>query len=74
MNIINQKKIQCFVNSLVLSFRVFATALIIIIFATICAGVAINADIVTDRKTGIKKNAAPMKIMLQPLARPIMML
>ena len=63
MNIIDQKKIQCFINSLVFSFRVFATALISIIFTTIFAGVAVNADIITDRKAGFKKNAASMKIM-----------
>lgn len=69
MNIIDQKKIQCFVNSLVFSFRVFATALISIIFTTIFAGVAVNADIITDRKAGFKKNAASMKIMAAALSK-----
>ena len=69
MNILFQKIIRFFVNNLSFLFKVFPPVLIGIIFTTIFAGVAVNADIITDRKAGFKENAASMKIMAAALSK-----
>ena len=69
MNIVARKKIPCFLNSLIFSYTICATALISIIFTAIFIGTTVNADIINDRIAGFKENRASMKVIAAALGK-----